>query len=320
MKNDPIYNFFRHGFLQIGTKFEGEDEGLFDEHPVNEYASTLVTDLFEVGNLEAATEAVVVMNVWMYCVHQIYEVSRACKRSDANSKTDMQDALDIAAALWIGVDQGSGEEESGNMLYNIAEKAGGHFGQDSGETRVNIEVISAFDAYQLAIDIDDCGGNSNAYVEFRTLARKLIGYMTIPLMQTLIRHIMESVSVDNSDFIELYALSMGARVEACVPTAYSDMLDKFVANKFNEAEQAASIELLQSVYSCLEMDCSQVGSYQSGVVPACEDDVNPENLKFAGYPLTFDARPVRAIQLPCAIMAHSRFFSNFLRSSSGFEN
>jgi hypothetical protein len=319
MKNDPIYNFFRHGFLVIGTKVEGESEGLFDEHSVNEYANTVVTDLLSIGKLKAAPEAAVVMNVWMYCVHQIYEVSRACKRNDANSKTDMKNALDIAAALWIGVDQGSGDDESGNMLYNIAEKAGGRFGRDSGETRVNIEVISGFDAYKLAIDIDDCGGNSNAYVEFRTLARKLIGYMTIPLMQTLIHHIMEPASTENSDYIELYTLSMGARVEACVPTAYADMLDKFVKNNFNEAEQGESIELLQSIYSCLEMDCLQVGTYRSGVVPACEDDVNPATLKFAGYPLTFDARPVREFPppvVPCCILD---FCSNVLRSS-GFKN
>lgn len=175
MKNDPIYNFFRHGFLNIGSKVENEEEGLFDEHPVNEYASTVVTDLLAIGALKAAPEAAVVMNVWMYCVHQIYEITWACKRNDANSNDDMKNALDIAAALWIGVDQGSSDEQPGNFMYNLAQQAGGRFGQDSGEARVNIEVISGFDAYQLAIDINDCGGNSNAYVEFRTLARKLIG-------------------------------------------------------------------------------------------------------------------------------------------------
>lgn len=292
MKGDPIYNFFRHGFLVIGDQVEGEEEGLFDEHSVNQYANTLVTDLLVLGKLNAASEAAIVMNIWMYCVHQLYEISRACKRNDTTTEDDMKNALDKAAALWIGVGQDDSDSESGNMLYNIAEKAGARFGQDTQQDSANKKVLIGFESYRLAIQVQDCVDNPEAYEDFRVLTRKLVGHMTIPLVQTLIHHIMEKASSDNSDFIELYALAIGPRVEACVPTAYEDMLNVFVKNNFLEDEQVTSITLLQSIYSCLEVSCADIGSYRTGEVAACTDEVNIETVKFAGYPLTFDARAV----------------------------
>jgi hypothetical protein len=295
MKSDALYNLFRHAFLEVGSDLEGEELGLFDNHPVATYADTLVLDLLKLGKVEAAPEAALALNVWMFIVHQIYEIMRACKRNDDSSVADMEMALDIAAALWIGVDQAEGDSDSGNMLYNLAEQMGMHFGQaDGGETTSNYQVVEAFKEFKLAIGAGECSSNPDTtYLKFRVRARKMFGYMTTPLVQALIHHIKQDATTETSDYIELYALSIGARVEACIPTAYSKMLDLFVRNNFQNSRQDQAIDLLQSIYDCLEINCSLIGNYKSGLVPTCDDNINPQLIKFAGYPLTFDATPVR---------------------------
>eukprot|EP00547_Thalassionema_nitzschioides_P018160 CAMPEP_0194239472 /NCGR_PEP_ID=MMETSP0158-20130606/5916_1 /TAXON_ID=33649 /ORGANISM="Thalassionema nitzschioides, Strain L26-B" /LENGTH=2221 /DNA_ID=CAMNT_0038973949 /DNA_START=97 /DNA_END=6759 /DNA_ORIENTATION=+ len=287
MGDDAMYNFFRHAFLELGEKTEGEQLGLFDNKPVGEYSHTLVTDLLKLDKMEAAPEAALVMGVWMHIVHQLYEITRACEE---NLVSDMENALDIAAALWVGVGQEEGDIDSGNMLYNLAQQAGEHFGQGSGETTANFLILEAFNKLQLDIRSGVCGNSQpDAYISFRNKVREVIGYMTIPLVQRLIHHIMyPESSKENADFVELYALSIGARVEACKPTAYSSMLDLFVRNDFKQSSQHHAIELLHSVYSCVQVTCDQIGVYRDDI-PECNDDIEVEKKEYAGYPQTFDA-------------------------------
>lgn len=294
MNQDAMYSFFRHAFMEIGQEVEGEPEGLFDEHPVNVYADTLVQDLFDTDKLAPAPEAVIVLNVWMYIVHQLYEISRACQRGDDNTNSDMQKALDIAAALWVGTGQEAKDNDTGNMLYNLAEKAAADFSQEvEGEAIVNNRFLGSLEDIKLAIELGACHSETTSYVELRALIRKIIGYMTVPLVQTLIHHVMQEATGGTSDFIEMYFLSFAPRVQTCLPTVFSAMLDIFVRQDFKDMQEEAAINLVQSVYSCLEITCAQVGNYRTGEVPTCDDTIDIQSFAFAGYPLNFDARPVR---------------------------
>jgi hypothetical protein len=318
MGEDAMYSFFRHGFLQIGKFVEGEQEGLFDEHPANEYANTLVEDLFLSNKLEPVPEAIVALNVWMYIVHQLYDIARACKRSDGNSEDDMIKALDIAAALWIGTGQEANDNDTGNMFYNLAERAAAFFSQEEeGKSLVNKKMLELFLEFKHFIEIGDCNSNSRAYGDFRSLVRRGIGYMTIPLVQMLIHHIMEEANGKTSDYIEMYALSIGPRVEACDPSAYSRMLDLFVRDDFKDFEEDVAIALIQSIFSCLEIDCKLVGDYKSGIVPQCNDEINVESVELAGYPLNFNVISVSHV------MRLFEFASNYYKPfhiALGFEN
>ena len=286
LKADAMFSFFRHAFLELGADIEGEQLGEFDNRPVAEYADTLVLDLFALNITNIESEAALILNVWMYVVHELYDVLRACKRNDQQSTSDMNVALDIAAALWIGTGQLQGDNDSGNMLYNLAEVAGVRFDQDRGETVANTLVIDALNALKLGINFGTCSNDANGYIEFRTIVRQTIGHMTVPLLQILIHHLMQEPSVERSNFIELYALSVAPRVEACNPTAYGDMLSMFVRSNFEANERNVALALLQSVYTCLEVTCSEVGTYRSGVDDTCTDGPQSPPI-FAGYPTTF---------------------------------
>ena len=283
LKADAMFSFFRHAFLELGTAVEGEQLGEFDGRPVAEYADTLVMDLLVLDQLNADSEAILVLNVWMYVVHQLYEILRACKRNDQQSVADMNAALDIAAALWIGVGQLQGDNDSGNMLYNLAEVAGARFDQDRGETEVNRLVIDALNALKLGINFGTCSNDTtNGYIEFHIIIRQTIGRMTIPLVQILIHHIMQEPTTERSIFIQLYALSVAPRVEACNPTAYRDMLTMFVRRNFDPSERTVALALLQSIYTCLEVTCSEVGTYGAGVEASCRDGMESPPI-YASY-------------------------------------
>jgi hypothetical protein len=282
MKEDAMYSFFRHAYLVLGSQVEGEDLGLFDERPVAEYGNTVVRDLFALNITHIETEAAIILNVWMWCVHELYNVLRACERNDATSKDDMNAALDIAAALWIGAEQPLGDNERGNLLYNLAEIAGARFDQGSAETLVNTAIIEKFKAIQLGIGQGTCSG-AGGYIEFRNIVRQVFGLMTVPLVQILIYHIMEPPIRGKSDFIELYTLALAPRLEVCNPIAYEEMLNMFVKGNFAESRKLEAIALIQSTYPCLDITCAEVGEYQSGLVAECADDSTKYTI-MAGYP------------------------------------
>lgn len=288
MAQDALYNIFRHTFFLIGRDIEGETAGNFDQKPVQEYANTLVNDLFALKVAHIETEAALILNVWMAIVHRLYNVMRECRTQDTGA---MNAAIDQAAALWIGADQPEGANDQGNMLYNLAQVGGQRFNQANGEAEANVKVLGAMNDIQQKISGGTCDGGDQGYLEMRYAVNQLIDYMTIPLVQILIHHIQQQPADGEANFIELYALSFLPRVEACNPAAYKKLLELLVRNTLKEADKAEAIGILQSVYDCLGVSCEDIGSYESGEVAKCSDDeVQPEGL--AGYSPTSDVHPV----------------------------
>jgi hypothetical protein len=170
MKEDPFYSLFWHTFLSIGSKLENEELGNFDERPATEYGDTLVSDLFALNLNHIETEASIILNVWMWCVHELYNLLRACEQKDVDSQSKMNAALDIAAALWIGTDQYKGDNNSGNLLYNLAEKISVPFNQDISEAVVNTAILDGFLDIQSKIKLGTCTSEADGYIKIhRTL-------------------------------------------------------------------------------------------------------------------------------------------------------
>lgn len=299
MAQDSLYNIFRHTFFLIGRDIENEPAGNFDQKPVQEYADTLVNDLFALNVKHIETEAAIILNVWMEIVHALEDVLRACKAKDADS---MNASLDQAAALWIGADQPEGVNDAGNLMYNLAQIGGERFNQASGESASNVKVLDGMNDIQQKISDGTCSGDAG-YAPMRAAINQVVGHMTIPLMQILIHHIRQQPADGGANFIELYALSFLPRVEACNPTAYKKLLTLLVRNTLKEDDKDEAIGTLQSIYNCLGFSCEDIGSYQSGEVPTCSDDeVQPEGL--AGYVPTSDIHPVSAHRIHGKGMFH----------------
>ena len=168
---------------------------LFDDKPVEQYSDTLVNDLMELNQIEVVKEAPIVTNVWITVAHHLYEAVReyqfmygSSSDFEKEKELDMIYELDLAAANYIGEGQLKGDKNSGYLLYNLAEKIAPEFNQDTGGiSQVNKKILD------------------------------LKNEMTIPLVQKFIWHMFIT---KDSDFVELYALSILPWIKVYDPSAY----------------------------------------------------------------------------------------------------
>lgn len=279
MANSPLYNIFRHAFLVLGNVAEGETEGSFDGHPIEQYGDTLVFDLISLdapNNIE--TEAALVTSVWMACAHELFQVLTECRAQD---QVKGMAALDKAVALWVGADQVPGSNDEGQLLYALAESAGERFGQDDGVSMINQELMEKFTSIQSSFAQQCSSDNAAGYGDLRKTIRRMIGLMTVPLVQNFI-HYSQRVQIIGapSSYVELYALATIPRVAACDPDAYDKELHLSVLGDLKPSEVPAVIEAIQQSYHCWEITCADVGSYLGGALPQCEDT---SAVTMAGY-------------------------------------
>ncbi len=268
MSQSPLFNIFRHAFLVLGNANEGEPEGNFDGKPIEQYGDTIVNDLFSLNAEDVETEATVITIVWMAAVDELFQVLQECKAQD---QTKSLAALDRAAALWVGEGQSEGSNDEGHLLYYLAENAGERFGQDDGEAQVNTQLMDRFLELQADLRGNVCG-TMDGYIGMRKTVRRMIGLMTVPLVQNLIHYSKTLQSAGtNSNFVELYALATIPRVAACDPATYDDELHLDVLRELTPNQVDASIEAIQKAYSCFHITCADVGTYLGGVIPQCQD-------------------------------------------------
>ena len=286
-----MYNIYRYAFMKIGNKVEEEALGLFDNKPVQEYANTLVIDLFDLNIEHIETEASLVANLWMYVIHELYNVLRGCLAKDANA---MNAALDRAAAMWIGAEQPQGVSDQGNLLYNLAQVAALRFNQANGEATANKLLLDSMNSVQQDIKDGTCNSGETGYLKMRNTVNRMIDYMAIPLVQMWIHRIQKQTENNGSEFVELYALSLAPRVAACDPDNYLTILDLMVLGSLeNEDDKADAIDAVQASLNCLGLTCEDIGSYESGEVPACTTEDFLPGDAFADYVPATDVGQVR---------------------------
>lgn len=281
----PLYNVYKYAFYEVGVNVENDAPGYFDSSPVEQYGDTLVTDLFLLNRTRIEADGALVINVVMAYWGSLYKMLQSCERND--SRDDMVKYLDQAAALWVGEGQERASNVQGFMLYNLAERAGTNFDQDgsNGESKVNMNVLERF------VSLKDDASNQicqseEGYLEVRRKIKDLIKYTNIVLVQMLLHHV--EVSGD-FDFIELYSLAILPQIAACNAKAYSSLLEHTVTTTEEDVTnevKAQIVSALQESYSCLQLECKDVGAYEGGRLPECEEG----DLKLAGYAPIADVR------------------------------
>ena len=293
--NDPLFNYYVYALNEIG-KEEGETNGMFDGFPAEQYADTIVLDLF---NVEAITtsvpgiekEAVLILSVWMRFYHYIHKVVTSCR--DNGSDVDIMIAsLDKAAALWIGRLQVYGDNTRGTMLYNLAERAGVNFGQDIGEVPVNTRILESLKVIKAAIASGVCSqGDGEGYKILYEEMLKIESQMNIPIVQNFIHYITTDAA---AKLIELYAIAIFPQIISCDVTLvqyFFEELRKLATKPKEEVDLMLALSTMQRMFGCLGISCSQVGSHAGG--SGCDDDeVNPI-ASIVGYTPTSDVRNVR---------------------------
>jgi hypothetical protein len=296
-KNDPLFNYFMYALREVGVLEGDQLEGYFDDKPVDEYAHTVVDDLFGVEMISNPVpgiekEAVTILSLWMRCYHYMNDIVNRC-RDDGETvdKNLLLANLDKAAALWIGRLQVYGDNTRGTMLYNFAERAGVNFHQDHGEVPVNTKLIQSWTTFRDLINADVCSqADGEGYKFLYEELLKVITQMNIPLVQNFIHYI--TVGAE-AKLIELYAVAIFPQIISCdlsfIEYFFSELV-KLAQKPEDETNLQEAISKMSGMHSCLGVTCADIGSHSGGV--SCQDADEDLKREIAGYTPNTDVQNV----------------------------
>ena len=288
MSLDPIYNFYRYAF---------KDEPIFIDNPESKIADssfgdTVVKKAFAIAkDNDLAAEASVVMILVMEIHHQLQLIIESCRGGDDGAR-----AVDIAAAFWVGTGQEVGNNDSGYLMYSIAERAAALYGQDSGVATVNTKILSLLQ--EVKVLLGSCSSNDDDFGALRMKVDQITTQMYIPLLQQIIYYMNMADSEDNDyeNYIELYALSTIPQIAACNPSTFSYLKDELIDYDWEPDGLENVMASLRGAYSCFGLTCEDLGTLQNdgrsgmAMMQPCSDEA--PSLSMGGYHSSSDVTQV----------------------------
>ena len=282
MADEHLFNIYRYALQDDQGLFLGQDAAL--------YADTIVNEAFDNENPSSQTiaaEAIVIFNVWMYLVHELYQTLGQCKNK-AIADTDGIHSIDEAVAYWIGDGQVTGDSEQGHLLYALAEQMGEKFGLDeNGQSRTNTNILRLFNQAKLELSLPtSCSDNPDTLPRLSQIVNRIVSWMTVPLVQGLISNLREN----DKDRVKMYARAVLPMVAGCSESTYAFLSEKLYAEEYKVVEVEDIIGSLQTTYECLGFTCDDVGVHELETTQACSDP--PVLSPLAGYVPQSDVRSV----------------------------
>lgn len=282
MADEPLFNIYRYALQDEEGQFLGAEVGL--------YANSLVNEAFENTNPDSQTiaaDAVLVYNVWMYLVHELYQTLGQCKNKQIVD-TDGIHSIDEAVAYWIGDGQVTGEAEQGHLLYALAEQMGEKFGLDeTGQSRTNTNILRLFNQAKLELSLPTaCSDNPDTFPRLSQIVNRIVSWMTVPLVQGLI----SSMRENDKDRAKMYARAVLPMVAGCSESTFTFLNDKLNNEEYNVVEVDDIIARLQTTYECLGFTCDDIGTHELDSTQTCVDPAVLSPL--AGYVPQSDVRSV----------------------------
>jgi hypothetical protein len=290
MGDDLLWNVFLYARYDDDA-FDGELATNDDFWPWGDDVVTLALDPEHGNSVKLASEAAVVMNIYMMIVHHVYEATRLCREGNA----DAPKHIDAAFGLWIGEEQGEAAFDSGWSMYSIGQEAYNHYGNDEDEAPANSAIIGLMHGVnQLAQECTGVDGDPN-YVEMRAATDDIIFHLSKPLMQMLLYYL----SVGDVNFAELYSLALVPQIRACNDASFEYLGEVLFQGTFFDESDADTETVLDDFaggLACLRYSCEDLGdttnandNLKSIVVRLCndlQDDFDPAYL--ASYEVSRD--------------------------------
>jgi hypothetical protein len=251
MKEDIDYNLFR---FALASEQEFGDGYYLN---ASTYAHEATMKAFErASDSQLAAEAAVVLNVWMQIASDLQAAVKLCQ-TGGNAVS----AIDKAAAIWLGMSQTEGSDDSGYLAYSIAEKAATRFGAEAAsESWVN---TALFDAFNEAKDIAaECVATRDKYLDLRGLVADIIEALGAPLLQNLIYYMSKAEKsspdyIPMENYVELYALSVVPRLIGCNPSSFFYLQTKLVDEDFDTSkiDDDEFVGHMHTLQKCYDLEC-----------------------------------------------------------------
>jgi hypothetical protein len=286
MRQEPLFNIYRHSFQDENGQYLGADARLYGDSIVNQ--SFAINDQAKT----LASEAMLVINLWMFLVHQLFETLDNCKNKVV-ADIDGVHSIDEAVAYWIGDGQIAGDGDRGHLFYALAERMGDKFQMNvNGQSRTNLNILRLFNEAKIELSLADaCSTNPDTYPRLREIVYRILSQMIIPLMQSLIHNL----RVNDPSRVKLYAQAVAPLTAACNPDLFEYLRQKLIDGTYNVIEVDDIVERLRTAFECLGFLCADVGQHISETDNVCID--KPATTPFAGYVPNNDVREYAQIDL-----------------------
>lgn len=287
MRQEPLFNIYRHSLQSKNGQYLGADARL--------YGDSIVNQAFGNNDDQAKTlaaEAMLVINLWMYLAHQLFETLDKCKNKVV-ADNDGVHSIDEAVAYWIGDGQIAGDGDEGHLFYALAERMGDKFQINvNGQSRTNLNILRLFNQAKIELSLADaCSTNPDTYPRLREIVYRILIQMIIPLMQSLIHNL----RINDRSRVKLYAQAVAPLTAACDPDLFEYLRQKLIDGTYNVIEVDDIVERLRTAYECLGFLCADVGQHISETDNVCVD--KPTTAHFAGYVPNTDVREYAQIDL-----------------------
>lgn len=240
---------------------------------------------------EYAGDAILVLNVWMYATHLLYNGIHTCQKMiNADEQGLFQlggGGMDEFIALWISHDGGAGTS-GGSGLYSLTNYAAELFGTESGEANANTAIKELFHEGTVILSFPNvCTSTDDRTVpQLWSVVQRMTSQMMVPLIQLLIDSLME----ENAERVKFHALAVIPQVAQCRPSVYKRLKTELLGNTVSFARNRDIISELQQTYDCFGLTCADIGTYKQDQVPQCEDF--PINYPMAEYTPTTQVHSV----------------------------
>eukprot|EP00466_Bigelowiella_natans_P008935 jgi/Bigna1/133614/aug1.22_g8322 len=236
----------------------------------------------EITRKELCKKGSAYQNIWMYTVWEMEDAIDDCVRNDISYNGGSVHAWDEAWAFYAGSLEGKDGSGSGRLTYALAEKRCSQFGtcvDGTQRARVNDEIITLFNRGQQQIIAGQCDAAAATKDE-------IINKMTVPLLQGALRYVYradpENGVSDAKQVAEGWAFTAAVlpQVHFCDANTARMIRENMIWNSANNSPVADGYvkvkTMFESVYSCMNIKCSDVGEFQeNGVVfpgmEACKD-------------------------------------------------
>jgi len=277
MKGQKMYEMYKayYGASDYADKFikaalKGQDESKRVKVPMDFLGKE---DIFRI---ECAKKGSAYWSVWMYVIREMEDAVTDCKSGCEFCNNAPVHAWDEAVAFYAGSLEGKSGDESGKLLYRLAEKRCKNYKTCEGDiSRVNKDILREFSEGKRKFDQGKCD-------EVHPIKKKIIQLMTIPLIQGTLRYAYkiargegtpkekaEGVAFLGAIVPQLYACS---RKDAEIVTQHMWIDGDMKASKdgFKTVKEA-----FQRNYECLGLTCADIGGHVDDLKDDYSKDFRP---------------------------------------------
>jgi len=215
----------------------------------------------EKAQIEIAKKTSAYMNVWMYVIREFEDAVDDCKAGCINCNDDPVHAWDEGVAFYTGSLEGTDGSGSGKMIHALADKRCKNYGTCTaadGGSHVNAALFELFTKGKIALQEGKCS-------DIPPLKKMIVELMSVPLVQGSLRYAYKVANLQGASKEKAEGAAFAAAILPRIHNCDADAA-KIISDNMNidsaapmAAGFAAVREAFEKTYTCLGINCAQIG-------------------------------------------------------------